>query len=410
MMTADQFTPRKIYFLDNMRYLMVFLVIPLHALLSYFPVAGVNPFVSDAAHGQVSPLIFIFLESFPMEILFFIAGYFALSSLQKEGCRSFVVRKLKRLGIPLLLVIFFSNAILYYIQAYTESKDMLMPSLWSVWIKYLQKIFTPHLGIVDLSSDFHPQIYWFLMVLLSFFLIFATLYWIIEKITEVSIKQQDADSPKYNLIIMILFGCIGGIGYFVANFFYLDKDWLSIGNIIVFRPTRVSIYIAFFTMGIYAYLKHWFSKIPLPGKILPYAISLVLLFFPLVALVVQVHVHNSSSLLIHFAHGFIRSFFCISALCLLINIEYSHFNKFSRINQKLAENSYNIYLLHFVIVVLFQLFFLRFTEMPVSFKFVAVTLFSWAVCFIVSNYFLKPYPKIFVASMITLFFILTALM
>jgi hypothetical protein len=208
--------------------------------------------------------------------------------------------------------------------------------------------------------------------------------------------------------MMVLFGCIGAISYFIASFFYLDKDWLSIGNVIIFRPTRIGIYIAFFSMGIYAYLKQWFHKAPLPGKILPYAISPILLFFPLVAIVYQVHVHHSLSPFVHLAHGFIRSLYCISILALLINVTYAYWNKYSRVNQLLAENSYNIYLIHFVVVVLFQLLFLSFPSLPVYIKFSAVTILSWISCLAISNYFLKPYPKIFVTSILILFFILTA--
>jgi glucan biosynthesis protein C len=50
-----------------------------------------------------------------MTVLFFIAGYFALPSLEKRGGKRFVIGKLKRLGLPWLVVIVLLLPVLDYL-------------------------------------------------------------------------------------------------------------------------------------------------------------------------------------------------------------------------------------------------------------------------------------------------------
>ncbi|MBA3031181.1 MAG: acyltransferase family protein [Desulfobacteraceae bacterium] len=109
----------RIYFLDNIRYLMVLLVVVLHSgsYVSphwpvYKPMYNQNPWL-------LMNLLF-FLDIFMMPVLFFIAGFFALPSFYGKSPLQFVKHKLKRLGIPWILGIVLYGPIHVYIWRYSH--------------------------------------------------------------------------------------------------------------------------------------------------------------------------------------------------------------------------------------------------------------------------------------------------
>ena len=89
----------RLIFFDNLRYLMVILVLVFHSGASYGSIVALWPY-HDPNPTEVVDLLLMILDVFMMSILFFIAGYFALPSLQKKGGRRFLEGKFKRLGIP----------------------------------------------------------------------------------------------------------------------------------------------------------------------------------------------------------------------------------------------------------------------------------------------------------------------
>jgi glucan biosynthesis protein C len=89
----------RLIFFDNLRYLMVLLVLVFHSGASYGSIVAFWPY-HDPNPTEVVDLLLMILDVFMMSILFFISGYFALPSLQKKGGRRFLGDRFKRLGIP----------------------------------------------------------------------------------------------------------------------------------------------------------------------------------------------------------------------------------------------------------------------------------------------------------------------
>jgi peptidyl-Lys metalloendopeptidase len=106
-------SPNRLIFFDNLRYLMILLVLIFHSGASYGSIVAFWPY-QDPNPTEVVDLLLMILDVFMMSILFFIAGYFALPSLQKKGSGSFVKDKFKRLGIPWLIVTILVLPILDY--------------------------------------------------------------------------------------------------------------------------------------------------------------------------------------------------------------------------------------------------------------------------------------------------------
>lgn len=103
-LTPESASQNRIYFFDHIRYLMVLLVVVLHAACDYsfytiwWPVDDRNYVFFDR--------VLEFLGLFLMPVLFFISGYFALPSYQVKGASRVIKAKLKRFGVPLVLGVF----------------------------------------------------------------------------------------------------------------------------------------------------------------------------------------------------------------------------------------------------------------------------------------------------------------
>ena len=78
-------TSNRMVFLDNLRAFVVVLVIVLHGSMSYMAYAPSWWYVLDPQNSLLFTMLVLVVDVPIMPIMFFIAGYFALPSLQKRG-------------------------------------------------------------------------------------------------------------------------------------------------------------------------------------------------------------------------------------------------------------------------------------------------------------------------------------
>ena len=156
MRTAQKPFDDRILFFDNIRYLMVLLVVVFHSAAAYshystwWPINDNNSVFFD----YVCHLFDIFL----MPTLFFIAGYFALPSLRKKNTWHFVKNKIKRLGIPWLIGVMLMGPIKDYIHFYSLTDGFL--DLWSVFLVKMKIAFTFGTGFITPTPEFNHLHLW----------------------------------------------------------------------------------------------------------------------------------------------------------------------------------------------------------------------------------------------------------
>jgi peptidoglycan/LPS O-acetylase OafA/YrhL len=92
--------PERLYFLDNLRAVVIILVIVLHASLTYMVAAPTWWYVLDPLRSGFFDLVVILTDIPIMLVLFFLAGYFAYPSLERRGPGDFMRDKLVRIGLP----------------------------------------------------------------------------------------------------------------------------------------------------------------------------------------------------------------------------------------------------------------------------------------------------------------------
>ena len=108
----------RLLFIDNIRWVMIMLVLSMHAAVTY---SGHGSwYVKETVRlGLPQDLTFltyqVFLQSFFMGFLFFIAGYFVPGAYDKKGPGRFIKDRAVRLGLPaLFFMLVIQPLTLYY--------------------------------------------------------------------------------------------------------------------------------------------------------------------------------------------------------------------------------------------------------------------------------------------------------
>ena len=97
----------RLHYLDNLRAFVIILVIVLHAAITYMADPPTWWYVIDADRRVVFTWLVLLVDVPIMQVLFFVAGYFAVRSLQHRGPRGFIREKVVRLAIPWVLGVVF---------------------------------------------------------------------------------------------------------------------------------------------------------------------------------------------------------------------------------------------------------------------------------------------------------------
>lgn len=98
----------RLYFFDNLRTFLIFLVVLFHAGVVYDK-NGIGTawwIVAEPLSSDLPGLMNLMLDIFIMPTIFFISGYFVRASLERKGPRPFLGSRVKRLLFPWLLAVF----------------------------------------------------------------------------------------------------------------------------------------------------------------------------------------------------------------------------------------------------------------------------------------------------------------
>lgn len=402
----------RIVFFDNIRYLMVLLVVVLHSACGYsnhtswWTVNDTNSIFFDYLLGV--------LDVFLMPTLFFIAGFFALPSLQQKGKWLFIKSKLRRLAIPWLLGIVLLIPIIDYIHYYSRDYPTSLMSLWLRFVRNIEGGLSFHTGFISSPTQFHQHIFWFISLLLLFFVVFAILHDAKKRWRSNQFPSSVPKAPTMKSILFVL--CLVGIltallTFFIYGIFHENpnKDpWIMIASLIQFQASRIVLYISCFSVGIYARQKKWFLNGKAPGHFIFWtALSTGLMYCQIKILVFLM---GNSSVGLAFGWVLMRSLLVFTILLALISFGIKHWNSPSQFSRRLAVNSYNIYLLHILFVIVVQLLLLKWFDISIFIKFGIVTLSAILLSYLISQYTIRPFPKLSVIGMIFLFLLLTAVL
>ena len=413
---------KRVIFLDNLRYFFVLCVVLQHAAnayngLSWWPVAEEN---SSMVVGWLSA----FFDAFTMPLLFYVAGYFAVPTIRKKGVACFSARQVEATGNSLAGV--YSNHLsdgMPLVYHYTRNNLVLTESYWELWKTLMTNAAGLNIGIIDSmntlmqNNDFYQRYMWFLSLLLLFFVLFSMAYRLKGNWFEPADRPVASKDPSIlsTLKLLVAVGFLTAFfSFMMVGMMFLSIPGLSnpeplftLGNVIQFRPSRIFLHIIYFSLGIITYKRKWIESGRFPGHLKTWLISFsILLIAYLYVRHLMIHGPEHLEEILGPLFFFILNFLTITTLGLFASLAVRFWNRPSAVDRNLASNSYNMYLSHYIFVVGFQLALLTIPGIPELLKFAIVSVLSLTCSYAVSQFLLKPFPRISVAAAGSLFIIM----
>ncbi|MHC4324909.1 MAG: acyltransferase family protein [Planctomycetota bacterium] len=374
----------RLYFIDNLRILLITLVAILHLAITYG--SGGSWYYRDVPEGYMSiPMTWqtLTIQSFSMGLFFLVSGYFTPGSYDRKGPRQFLKDRLLRLGIPILCYDYLIGPLMAY-------PLMKVGALEQAGTLQFKGSYTRFLSIYYSRLHIGTGPLWFVEALLIF-AGFYVLWRVLSKIPARSV--QDSGKLPGNLAIAIF-------AFALCVVTFIVRIWLPIGW--SFEPLNFQFpffpqYICMFIVGIAAYKRNWLARIPdAMGKLwLTVAVILIFILFPVLFVLGGATSGDVSS----FIGGFNWQSFALAAweqftgvamIIALLFLFRKRFNRQGNISKAMSAGAYTAYIIHAPVVVLVAIAIRNISLYPLL-KFALAVLISVPLCFALAN-FIRQLP------------------
>ncbi|UCD52710.1 MAG: acyltransferase family protein [Phycisphaerales bacterium] len=359
----------RLLFVDNLRTLMIVLVILVHLSITY---GGEGSwFYKERPADTLTITVLSFFnavtQSYFMGLLFLLAAYFTPGAYDRKGPRQFLRDRLLRLGIPLLVYEF----VIHPLQAYPLIKAGALDldgSFGELLVGYYTSF---HIGSGPL---------WFVETLL----IFAVLYAILRLAHKPAAKVSDDPGRLPGPGAILIFGATLGVLTFAVRL-RLPISW-ALGFLNLQLPFFVQ-YIAMLIIGVIAYRRDWLVRLPQQAGKMWLALAGVLIFivFPVLftaggALRGDVAKFLGGCHWQAFAYAMWEQITGVTVMVGLIVLFRERFNRQGRLTKEASASSYATYILHAPALILFTLGVRNIAIYPLL-KFALVSLVLVPLCF-----------------------------
>jgi len=239
----------RLLYIDNLRWVMIMLVLSMHAAVTYSHL-GSWYFMEDTKVSLPETFTFatyqVFLQSFFMGFLFFIAGYFVPRAYDTKGFVKFLQDRAFRLGLPLLFFVLLLQPISVYC-IFLFDKQAPWNSFGELYGRYIQRGWW--LGGTG------PL--WFCEALLLFCLAYA-LFRVLDRRPGAAkwLRRLKTQLPRQQSIWIF-------IALITAASFLVRIPWPNGASFYNLQFCYFSQYVFFFSAGILAYRGDWLKKLPL---------------------------------------------------------------------------------------------------------------------------------------------------
>jgi surface polysaccharide O-acyltransferase-like enzyme len=377
-MTTETPKRTRLFFIDNLRILLIILLV-LHHLVITYGHSGSWYYLEgrpDDITVLVATLFTAINQAFFLAFFFMISGYFTPGSYDRKGPWPFLKDRLLRLGIPLLFYIIVIDPLIVY--ALAVNVGGFEGSLWSFLTRYFEgqylKNFSPGTGPL-----------WFVEALLIFTLIYMVLRLLLRP--SIAPPQRDGKPPS-NLAIAAFALLLGVITFVVRIWLPMGWNFVPLNLQFPYFPQ----YIALFVVGIIAYRLNWFLGIPTAtGKVwLGIAIICLLVVLPILFVLGGALEGATDPFLggVHwqsFAFAVWEQFVCMGMVIGLLVLFRERLNHQGVLAKNMAASAYTVFIIHAPVIVLLALA-LRDISLHPLLKFVLVAPIAIALCFVLAHY------------------------
>ncbi|MHA2314070.1 MAG: acyltransferase family protein [Candidatus Hermodarchaeia archaeon] len=363
----------RLLYLDNIKVLFTILVIFQHVMVTYSS-QGWWYYRESIPTDPISSLSFTVLIAFGglfqaslMGLFFLLGGYFTPKSYDRKSSRRFLIERLLRLGVPLLLYFFLiSPALVIIVTIFTSQPFSANPFDYLLW---------------------GPM--WYLAVLL----IFTAGYVLWRQITKVDWVQrkipEDFAIPRYIYLLLLAIG-FGFLTYLVRIVSPIDAFPFGI------PVAQIIQYVFTFSVGVIAVRYQWFDKMTRRHAQIWSAtiIAAILIVFTsgfTFLGVSDLTVFTGGASWPAFLFAVLDNITSMGMMFVIIWVFYSKFNKQGSTLRNLSSSAYQMYLIHPPVLVGISLGLAAIPIIPIL-KLVIVFPLGVLVCYLLSHYILRKIP------------------
>ena len=331
----------RLYYLDNLKVFLIFLVIVHHVGQAYGSTGGAWFYSYPGERIKELSNFFGFNASFFMGLFFFISGYFFPSSFDRHGAHKFMRDKLLRFGLPLIFISLLVTPILSYVKYVHYTKKISFSDFYiQHWLTY-----APGKERTDYMFNFGHL--WFVEHLLIYAFLYAAIRTLLKKLpTSLSV------SPNQYVRLPAIFLFILALGFFthlIRNFWGFPIDcWIFLLGFIQMEPAHLPQYLSLFILGVLAYRRSYLESLTTPRNII--------WFIPGIAIYVitVVQRHTSGDHSAFFLWEYREALLCVGVCIGLLALFRTYFNRTESVVRILTENAYGAYVIHVAVVVALQ--------------------------------------------------------
>jgi hypothetical protein len=325
--------------------------------------------VIDADRSVVFTWLVLLIDVPIMQVLFFVAGYFAVRSLQRRGSQGFIREKVVRLAIPWVLGVVFLAPLATYMNYVSRGVPTGYLQFW--------------------TSDFwgpmyQQSVYWFLGVLFVEFLVLVYAYAYPARGT-LQAASPRVEQPQARVFIWFIALTAGG-SILLSPILSLD-DW-RVSYLFVMQPARIAFYAGYFMLGIYAERHGWFTEAGFRPRLAPWGAACVIAGL---AYVTYRMARLPATLPAYAVEAALFSIFCLTALIAGVALFRRWIDGAGWAWRTLAANSFGIYYVHPLILYPLAYLLLGF-PVPAVAKFLILVVATLVGSLAVSGVVLKRVP------------------
>lgn len=371
----------RIYFLDNLRTFLIFMVIMLHAGMTYE--SGFDSFwiVSDPAKFNPIALVRMYLDIFIMFIMFFVSGYFIPNSLKNRNGMEFLLSKFRRIMFPWIIAVF--TLIPAYKAIFLFSRGLPQEE----WMSYFHLFRRAGTDLSFFANNPTQNWLWFLPILF----LFQVLYLALHKANLLSLRI----SLKTGVILTLIIGVIYAMSISVSGL----TGWAH-GPLFDFQTERLLIYFLAFLLGSLCNKLNVFESSVKKVKyniVSNVVLALSLTVFTFTAINIFYNIIDPARDHYYFSSFIDRLLYYISLILSMLSFLHIfihtfrfNLNKTNSLLEHMNKNSYQVYIIHMIVLGIIALVMVN-MAIPALIKYLILTILTFSV----SNVIVYAYRSIF---------------